>query len=163
VAPGKKGGGWEDDTWSSPFLEPAADVLLLLCTAIKFADLGHVTKPLRLHEQWTMMATNEFWQLGDKEKALGVAVSPLCDRSTDTNVAKSQCGFFKYVTHSNLRVSHRCIVRGCRYRFVCNPFYEAVADLVDPGGQPFARVAANYAHWVEKAEQPQPQDEVRDV
>ena len=46
----------------------------VLVAAIKFADLGHVVKPFRLHDRWTMMATREFWRLGDKEKKMGVSV-----------------------------------------------------------------------------------------
>ena len=38
-----------------------------------------------------------FWSLGDRERALGVPLSPLCDREKDVNVAKSQIGFFKFI------------------------------------------------------------------
>eukprot|EP00966_Prymnesium_polylepis_P015925 367896-Prymnesium_polylepis.2 len=64
--------------------------MLLLNTAIKWADLNHCSKPLALHELWTNRITNEFWVLGDKERKLGVPVSPLCSRETDNNIAKSQ-------------------------------------------------------------------------
>ena len=37
----------------------------------------------RLHEEWTQRITHEFWALGDREKDIGVAVSPLCDRERD--------------------------------------------------------------------------------
>ena len=46
-----------------------------------------------LHEEWTARITNEFWTLGERERSLGVAISPLCDRQTDVDVAKSQVGF----------------------------------------------------------------------
>ena len=37
--------------------------------------------------------------------------------NTCTDSTGSLVGSMEYVTHSNLRVSHRCIVRGCRYRY----------------------------------------------
>jgi hypothetical protein len=57
---------------------------------------------------------------------LGVALSPLCDRQTDMDVAQSQVGFFK---------------------FICMPFYSVVADLVDPNMLPWLRVQANLQTW----------------
>ena len=53
--------------------------------------------------------TEEFWSLGDRELAMGIHISPLCNRKTDTNIPSYQLGFFK---------------------FVCNPFFALVADLV---------------------------------
>ena len=34
--------------------------------------------------------TQEFWALGDRERAQGWEISPLCDREVDTDVAQSQ-------------------------------------------------------------------------
>lgn len=62
-------------------------------------------------------------------------VSPLCDRELDTNIAKSQVGFFQ---------------------FVCNPFLEVVADLVDPEMRPYKELQANFASWKAQLESPQP-------
>ena len=113
--------------WASPFLSEAlVDLPLLLGVAVKFADLGHCFKPLALHKQWSERVTNEFWALGDHERSLGVAISPLCDRATDTDMPKSQIGFFK---------------------FVCMPFYSVVADLVEPTMLPWLRVQANLQTW----------------
>jgi len=121
----------ERPPWRSPLLDDEVDVKLLLTSAIKFADIGHVWKPFHVHEKWTMMATNEFWALGDRERELSCGISPLCDRESDVNIAKSQEGFFK---------------------FVCNPFYELVEDLVDShGGEPFETIRSNYRTWVPPA------------
>jgi hypothetical protein len=68
----------------------------------------------------------QFWTLGDKERRLGVSVSPLCDRVADANIAKSQIGFFQ---------------------FVCTPFFEQVADLVDPEMPFIHQLRANFAAW----------------
>jgi hypothetical protein len=99
--------------------------------AIKFADLGHCFKPFQMHKKWAQRVTNEFWALGDRERQLGIAVSPLCDRVRDSNVPESQIGFFK---------------------FICVPFYSIVADLIDPTMLPWLRVEANLQAWGEELE-----------
>ena len=43
------------------------------------------------------MITQEFFDLGDHEQALGLHPSPLCNRATDTNIPASQLGFFKFI------------------------------------------------------------------
>jgi len=117
--------------WVSPFADESIDVMLLLNTAIKWADLNHCSKPLALHELWTNRITNEFWVLGDKERKLGVPVSPLCSRETDNNIAKSQIGFFQ---------------------FICSPFFEVVGDLVDPAMPPLQQMHSNFAEWKRQVE-----------
>jgi len=54
---------------------------------IKAADIGHAAKALDLHEKWTVLVCEEFFQQGDLEKKLGLPVSMYCDRET-TNIAK---------------------------------------------------------------------------
>ena len=108
------------------FLDEEVDPRMVLTTAVKFADLNHAAKPTALHRDWSMRITNEFWALGDKEKKLGVPISPLCDRINDQDIAKSQVGFFQ---------------------FVCLPFFEQVADLVDPEMVPFAQLKQNFQAW----------------
>ncbi len=65
------------------------DVLLSLQMALKCADLGHVAAPLPLHLKWVQALEHEFFLQGDRERALGLPVSPLCDRNTE-GVFKSQ-------------------------------------------------------------------------
>ncbi|KAL1516026.1 hypothetical protein AB1Y20_002639 [Prymnesium parvum] len=112
------------DVWVSKFHE--VDIHFVLQVSIKFADLSHVAKPHDLHRKWTQRITEEFYQIGDRERQLGLPISPLCDRLKDTNVAKSQIGFF---------------------RFLCIPFYSAIADLVDPHMLPFSRIKENFRAW----------------
>ena len=94
--------------------------------ALKFADLSHCFKPFHIHKHWAERITNEFWALGDRERQLGIAVSPLCDRDKDSNVPESQVGFFKHI---------------------CVPFYSIVADLIDPTMLPWLRVQENLHSW----------------
>ena len=100
--------------WRSSFGE--LDLSLVLPVAIKFADLGHLTKSNDQHLVWTDRITEELYSLGDWERERGVAISALCDRRTDTNIAKSQLGFLRYIGL---------------------PFYSAVADLIDPQMIPY--------------------------
>jgi hypothetical protein len=113
--------------WTSPFQAQALMKLpQLLAVAIKFADLGHCFKPFQMHKKWAQRVTNEFWALGDRERQLGIAVSPLCDRDKDSNVPESQIGFFRHI---------------------CVPFYSIVADLIDPTMLPWLRVQENLHSW----------------
>ena len=104
------------------------EVSRILAIAIKGADLGHSIKPWVLHHRWTCRVTEEFYALGDVERAAGLPISPFCDRHKDTDIPKSQQGFLK---------------------FVCRPFYAAVARVM-PG--PFSQAAvdrldANLSQW----------------
>ncbi|KAH8060701.1 calmodulin-dependent cyclic-nucleotide phosphodiesterase [Aureococcus anophagefferens] len=114
-----------DAPWPLP-RDAKDDPKLALTVAVKFADIGHALKPFDQHEKWSMLVTEEFYKIGDREKALGVPVSFLCDRDKDTNMAKSQIGYFK---------------------FVCNPFYKAVAELVGAKLGPFDNLESNLWQW----------------
>ena len=112
---------------AAAFHVASCDLQLLGVVAIKFADLGHTLKPWPIHEAWSRRVVQEFFALGDREKALGVAVSPFCDRDTpDHSLGKSQVGFLS---------------------FVCLPFYRAVADLVDPEMGQLRQLESNLATW----------------
>ena len=54
---------------------------------IKAADIGHAAKKVELHEKWTYLVCEEFFQQGDLEKKLGLPVSMFCDRG-NTNIPK---------------------------------------------------------------------------
>ena len=55
------------------------------------ADVAHPTKAWDLHKEWTARCMEEFFNQGDREKEMGLDVSPLCDRTT-TKVPQSQIG-----------------------------------------------------------------------
>ena len=60
---------------------------------------------------------------------MGLAVGPLCDRERDTDVAKSQAGFFT---------------------FIVTPWYAVVGDLAGPLHPPFLQVEANAKAWASR-------------
>lgn len=56
---------------------------------LKCCDLGHVSSPQAVHLQWVDLLEEEYFKQGDKEKKLGLPVSPLMDRDKE-GIAKSQ-------------------------------------------------------------------------
>ncbi|GFH24218.1 phosphodiesterase [Haematococcus lacustris] len=79
-------------------LQPVSeqDKLLSLQMALKCSDLGHLAAPLPVHLAWVARLEAEFFAQGDAERAQGLAISPLCDR-TKQGITKSQVGFFDFV------------------------------------------------------------------
>ena len=61
---------------------------------IHTSDISNPTKPLKTYLKWTEKVMEEFWNQGDKEKALHLPISFLCDRNT-VNIPKSQIGFME--------------------------------------------------------------------
>jgi len=63
---------------------------------LHFADIAHPAKPWDIELKWSRLIFKEFFNQGDKEKALKLPVSFLCDRDI-TSVPKSQIGFLKNI------------------------------------------------------------------
>jgi len=80
----------------------------------------------------------ESFKQGDKERELGLDLSPLCDRNT-VNVAKCQVGFISYIVH---------------------PLWETMAELVFPAAQHImATLEDNRLHYKEIEEKSSPAEE----
>jgi len=77
------------------------------------SDLSNPTKPLHMYKMWVDRLMEEFFQQGDKERAAGLDISPMCDRQNAT-IEKSQVGFIEYIVH---------------------PLWETWAELVYPDSQ----------------------------
>lgn len=67
-----------------------------LSMVLHCADIGHPAKEWKLHYKWTKQLLEEFFTQGDREKELGLPISPLCDR-TSVLVAESQIGFIDFI------------------------------------------------------------------
>ena len=74
------------------------------------ADIGHPAKEWKLHYKWTKQLLEEFFTQGDREKELGLPISPLCDR-TSVLVAESQIGKSRRETKSLLNYSGTCLIQ----------------------------------------------------
>lgn len=72
------------------------DRLLLMCIALKAADISSPTKPAPLAVQWTERIMGEFFCQGDLERQKGMGVSPFMDRET-TSIPKCQVAFIDFI------------------------------------------------------------------
>lgn len=94
-------------------LEKYPDRIQVLQSMIHLADLSNPTKPIELYQIWNQRIMEEYWRQGDREKDLGLDISPMCDRFNVT-LEKSQVGFIDFIVH---------------------PIFETWADLVVPHAQ----------------------------
>ena len=70
-------------------LDNYVDRIQVLQNMVHCADLSNPTKPREVYIKWVGRIMEEFFQQGDKERAQGLDISPMCDRENAT-VAKSQ-------------------------------------------------------------------------
>lgn len=56
---------------------------------IHLSDLSNPTKPIELYQNWNQRILEEYWRQGDRERDLGLEISPMCDRNNVT-IEKSQ-------------------------------------------------------------------------
>jgi len=119
-------------------LDNYSDRIQVLQNLIHCCDLSNPTKPLALYTQWVDRLMEESFKQGDKERELGLDLSPLCDRNT-VNVAKCQVGFISYIVH---------------------PLWETMAELVFPAAQHImATLEDNRLHYKEIEEKSSPAEE----
>ncbi|XP_072158363.1 dual specificity calcium/calmodulin-dependent 3',5'-cyclic nucleotide phosphodiesterase 1A isoform X5 [Bemisia tabaci] len=83
--------------------EPSIDKSKALSLVLHCCDISHPGKKWHLHNRWTMLLLEEFFQQGDKERELGLPFSPLCDRN-NTLVAESQIGFIEFIVEPSMAV-----------------------------------------------------------
>ncbi|XP_076409223.1 3',5'-cyclic-AMP phosphodiesterase 4C isoform X2 [Peromyscus maniculatus bairdii] len=106
-------------------LDHYSDRIQVLQSLVHCADLSNPTKPLRLYRQWTERIMAEFFRQGDRERELGLDVSPMCDKHS-ASVEKSQVGFIDYIAH---------------------PLWETWADLVHPDAQELLDTLEDNREW----------------
>nr|XP_014345549.1 PREDICTED: calcium/calmodulin-dependent 3',5'-cyclic nucleotide phosphodiesterase 1A isoform X2 [Latimeria chalumnae] len=97
------------------------------------ADLSHPAKSWELHYRWTRALMEEFFRQGDKEVALGLPFSPLCDRKA-TMVAQSQIGFIDFIVEPTLSVLTEATEK------IVTPLIE---DASNPGTASFSKLSVN--------------------
>jgi len=67
------------------------------------ADISNLAKCKAISLNWTDRVLSEFFRQGDREKELGLPISPLCDRST-TSRSDSQMGFINFIIRPSFEV-----------------------------------------------------------
>jgi hypothetical protein len=108
------------------------------CAWLQIADLGHSWTLNAVHVRWVHNLEAEFFQMGDQERARGLPISMLCDRSTPSLQA-GQVGFFDYVLL---------------------PLFSAFAELVPECAAVVYQAGQNRDSWV-KPEPPLPSTELK--
>ncbi|KAJ3208827.1 cAMP-specific 3',5'-cyclic phosphodiesterase 4D, partial [Dinochytrium kinnereticum] len=75
------------------------DRTLLMKMLMKCADVSNPTKAWPEYSEWITRITLEWFTQGDREKALGLPVSPFCNRdgTTATHPAPSQASFIDFI------------------------------------------------------------------
>ncbi|CAF1687424.1 unnamed protein product, partial [Adineta ricciae] len=106
-------------------LESYDDRIQVLQNMIHCADLSNPTKPLDIYIKWTDRIMEEFWRQGDKERDLGLEISPMCDRRV-ASVEKHQVGFIEFIVH---------------------PLWETWADLVYPDASAILETLEQNRDW----------------
>ena len=92
--------------WLQPYTtdgvnyDPSMD---MLCFLLHLADISNPTKPYPLFLEWANFILEESFLQGDKETALSMPVSNLCDRIT-TDKKQSQIGFIKFVVQPSYQL-----------------------------------------------------------
>lgn len=83
----------------------------ILQNMVHCADLSNTAKPLDLYTKWMHRLMDEFFLQGDRERAAGLDISPMCDRETAT-IEKSQVLFSHFPSHSVLLLMLICKGKG---------------------------------------------------
>lgn len=89
-------------------LDNYTERIQVLQNMLHCADLSNPTKPLDIYKKWVDVLLEEFFQQGDKEREIGLDISPMCDRYNST-IEKSQVGHNVQYNLSPLVISK------CRY------------------------------------------------
>lgn len=85
----------KSDVIPAPFLD-AEKRLFLMVISLHCADISNPYKKFPTCKKWAEMIVVEFCEQGDREKAEGLEVSPMCDRDT-LNLYNMQMGFIEFV------------------------------------------------------------------
>lgn len=72
------------------------DVRVALEIAIKIADVSNPIRPRKLYLKWAQRISEEFYNQGDKERDLGLEISPFMDR-TKPSLSNLQIAFIAYL------------------------------------------------------------------
>ncbi|XP_041481581.1 calcium/calmodulin-dependent 3',5'-cyclic nucleotide phosphodiesterase 1A-like [Lytechinus variegatus] len=81
----------------------ALDKPKVMALTLHCADISHPSKEWKFHYKWTTLLIREFFRQGDREREMGLPISPLCDRNS-TLLAESQIGFIDFIVDPSMNV-----------------------------------------------------------
>lgn len=76
--------------------ESKEERMLMLHTLLHTADISNMLKPNQMALQWGTRVLEEFFSQGDKERAIGVPISPMMDRGA-TSIGLTQLNFIEFI------------------------------------------------------------------
>ena len=124
-------------------LDNYTDRIQVLQNMVHCADLSNPTKPLAAYKLWVDRIMEEFFQQGDKERSMGMDISPMCDRYNAT-IEKSQV-IIKHSMHSaGLEISS---LQVGFIDYIVHPLWETWADLVQPDAQDILDTLEENRDW----------------
>mmetsp|Transcript_18878 Transcript_18878/g.39732 ORF Transcript_18878/g.39732 Transcript_18878/m.39732 type:complete len:587 (-) Transcript_18878:39-1799(-) len=97
-----------DETDENKECNQLADMLLKFL--LHAADISNPAKKEKLSVYWAKCVLSEFFSQGDKEKEMGLPISPLCDRKA-VKQHESQIGFIKFVVQPTFELLGKIIPR----------------------------------------------------
>lgn len=77
--------------------EQEQDRLLFLTLIFKSADVSHTILEWNAHVEWTLRLSEEYYQQGAEEAALGLPISPLCNKKDHDSIGRTQAGYLQFV------------------------------------------------------------------
>ena len=107
------------------------DLALFMGNVVHAADLGSTANPPPVYFDWMQRVFREFFHQGDRERALGLAVTPFMDRP-NASIPKAQLGFLKYL---------------------CQPLFGAIEGVIPAASVATGFMADNIAMLTELDEQ----------
>ena len=78
-------------------MDDTDNVDLVLSIALHAADVSNPAKQWDLYLSWSKRIATEFYAQGDEEKALGLPISPGCDRAAAVPLHVGQLGFIDFI------------------------------------------------------------------
>ena len=70
--------------------------LFIMEILLHCADISNPYKPFQICAKWADLVSQEFFSQGDKERELGIDISPMMDRNS-SNLNNMQIGFIEFV------------------------------------------------------------------
>lgn len=125
-----------DNPQKARLLSTPKGQLLTLQVALHAADVSNPSKKWAYYLQWTGRLLDEFYSQGDKERELGMPVTPMLDRTKPIPLPKFQAGFINAIVLPLYLEIHRF----------------SIIDIPEP----VAQLEANLAEWNRQIAAPTP-------